>query len=51
MMTRYFVYTFDIYLKLIGYSTGSFVNPVEGLNYFNKNFTNYILVIIDYGIP
>jgi hypothetical protein len=34
------IYHFDIYLKSIGYSTVSFVNPVEALNYFNKNFTN-----------
>ena len=45
------VYTFDIYLKSIGYSTISFVNPVEALKYFNKNFTNCILVITDYGMP
>ena len=45
------VYTFDIYLKSIRYSTVSFVNPVEALNYFNKNFTNCILVITDYGMP
>jgi CheY-like chemotaxis protein len=45
------VYTFDIYLKSIGYSTVSFVNPVEALDYFNKNFSNCILVITDYGMP
>jgi CheY-like chemotaxis protein len=45
------VYTFDVYLKSLGYSTISFVNPVEALNYFNKNFTNCILVITDYGMP
>lgn len=45
------VFTFDIYLKSIGYTTVSFVNPVEALNYFNKNFTNCILVIADYGMP
>src|SRR5688500_6340298 len=45
------VYTFDIYLKSIGYTTVSFVNPVEALNYFNKNFSNCILVITDYGMP
>ena len=44
------VYTFDIYLKSIGYPTVSFNNPVEALNYFNKNFTNCILVIADYGM-
>ena len=44
------VYTFDIYLKSIEYSTSSFNNPVEALNYFNKNFTNCILVIADYGM-
>ena len=38
-------------LKSIGYSTVSFVNPIEALNYFNKNFTNCILVITDYGMP
>ena len=45
------VYTFDIYLKSLGYSTISFVNPVEALNYFNKNFTNCILIITDYVMP
>jgi hypothetical protein len=30
------------YLKSLGYSTISFVNPVEALNYFIKNFTNCI---------
>lgn len=45
------VFTFDIYLKSIGYTTVSFVNPVEALNYFNKNFTNCILVIADYCMP
>ena len=45
------VYTFDIYLKSLGYSTISFVNPVQTLNYFNKNFTKCALVITDYAIP
>ena len=45
------VYTFEIYLKSIGYYTISFVNPVEALDYFNKNFSNCILVITDYGMP
>ena len=45
------VYTFDIYLKALGYSTISFVNPFEALNYFNKNFTNCILIITDYVMP
>ena len=45
------VYTFDIYLKSSGYPTVSFVNPVKALNYFNKNFTNCILVITDYAMP
>src|SRR5687767_12958702 len=45
------VYTFDIYLKSIGYTTVSFVNPIEALDYFNKNFSNCILVITDYGMP
>jgi len=38
-------------LKSIGYPTVSFVNPVEALNYFNKNFTNCTLVITDYAMP
>ena len=38
-------------MKSIGYSTVSFVNPIEALNYFNKNFTNYTLVITDYAMP
>jgi len=45
------VYTFDIYLKSIRYPTVSFVNPVEALNYFNKNFTKCSLVITDYAMP
>jgi CheY-like chemotaxis protein len=45
------VFTFEIYLKSIGYSTVSFDNPVEALNYFNKNFTNCSLVITDYAMP
>ena len=45
------VYTFEIYLKSLGYSTISFVNPVQALNYFNKNFTNCILIIADYVMP
>jgi CheY-like chemotaxis protein len=42
---------FDIYLKSIGDTTVSFVNPVEALNYFNKDFTNFILVITEYEMP
>jgi len=38
-------------LKSIRYPTVSFVNPVEALNYFNKNFTNCTLVITDYAMP
>ena len=45
------VYTFEIYLKSIGYYTVSFVNPSEALDYFNKNSSNCILVITDYGMP
>ena len=40
-----------MYLKSIGYKIVSFINPVEALNYFKKNFTNCILVITDYGMP
>jgi CheY-like chemotaxis protein len=43
-------YTFDLYLKSLGFSTKPFVNPVEALDYFNKNFTNCILVITDYAM-
>ena len=45
------VFTFDLYMKSIGYSIVSFVDPVEALSYFNKNFANCILVITDYGMP
>ena len=38
-------------MKSIRYPTVSFVNPVEALNYFNKNFTNCTLVITDYAMP
>jgi CheY-like chemotaxis protein len=50
-MIKIFCIHFDIYLKSIGYPIVSFVNPVEALNYFNKNFTKYILVITDYEMP
>ena len=45
------LFTFDLYLKSIGYKIVSFVNPVEALNYFNKNFDDCSLVITDYGMP
>ena len=45
------IFTFDLYLKSIGYTIFSFVNPVEALDYFNKNFDDCSLVITDYGMP
>ena len=45
------IFTFDLYLKSIGYTIVSFVNPVEALDYFNKNFADCSLVITDYGMP
>jgi CheY-like chemotaxis protein len=45
------IFTFDLYLKSIGYTIFSFVNPVEALDYFKKNFTGCSLVITDYGMP
>ena len=45
------LYTFELYLKSIGYITISFNDPLEALNYFNKNISNCILVITDYGMP
>lgn len=47
---KYTIYTFDLYLKSLGFSTKPFVNPVEALNYFNTNFTNCFLVITDYAM-
>jgi CheY-like chemotaxis protein len=38
-------------LKSIGYTIVSFVNPIEALDYFNKNFADCSLVITDYGMP
>ncbi|HJU58258.1 MAG TPA: response regulator [Nitrososphaeraceae archaeon] len=38
-------------MKSLGFSTISFTNPVVALDYFNRNFTNYPLVITDYGMP
>ena len=38
-------------MKSIGYTIVSFVNPVEALDYFNKNFADCSLVITDYGMP
>ena len=40
-----------MYLQSIGYTTVSFVNPVEALNYFNKNFADCSLVITDFVMP
>ena len=45
------IFTFDLYLKSIGYTIVSFVNPVEALDYFNKNFADCSLVITDFGMP
>jgi CheY-like chemotaxis protein len=45
------IFTFDLYLKSIGYTIFSFVNPVEALDYFKKNFADCSLVITDYGMP
>ena len=45
------IFTFDLYLKSIGYTIFSFVNPVEALDYINKNFADCSLVITDYGMP
>ena len=38
-------------MKSIGYTIVSFINPVEALAYFNKNFADCSLVITDYGMP
>jgi CheY-like chemotaxis protein len=38
-------------LKSFEYTVISFVNPVEALDYFNKNFADCSLVITDYGMP
>jgi response regulator RpfG family c-di-GMP phosphodiesterase len=38
-------------LTSIWYRIVSFINFVEALYYFNKNFTDCILVITDYSIP
>jgi CheY-like chemotaxis protein len=40
-----------MYLKSIGYTIVSFVNPVEPLDYFNKKFADCTLIITDYGMP
>jgi CheY-like chemotaxis protein len=45
------VFTFELYLKSLEYTVISFVNPVEALDYFNKNFADCSLVITDYGMP
>jgi len=33
------------------FSTNSFVNHIEALNYFNKNLTECALIIADYAMP
>lgn len=48
---RDILFTFEIYLKSIRYPTVPFNDPVEALNYFNKNFINCMLVLTDYGMP
>ena len=45
------IFTFDLYLKSIRYTIIFFVNPVEALDYFNKNFDDCSLVITDFGMP
>src|SRR5688500_10205989 len=45
------IFTFELYLKSIGYTIVSFVNPVEALDYFNKNFADCSSVITDFGMP
>jgi two-component system sensor histidine kinase ChiS len=45
------IFTFNLYLKSIGYTVISFVNPVEALDYFNKNFADCSLVITDFSMP
>jgi response regulator RpfG family c-di-GMP phosphodiesterase len=45
------IFTFDLYLKSIGYTLVSFVNPVEALDYFNNTFADCSLVITDFGMP
>ena len=45
------IFTFNLYLKSIGYTIISFVNPVEALDYFNKNFADCSLVITDFSMP
>jgi len=45
------IFTVDLYLKSIGYTIFSFVDPVKALDYFNKNFADCSLVITDYGMP
>jgi two-component system, sensor histidine kinase ChiS len=45
------IFTFNLYLKSIGYTIISFVNPVEALDYFNKNFAYCSLIITDFSMP
>ena len=40
-----------MYLKSIEYTIVSFINPVEALDYINKNFANCALVITDCYMP
>ena len=44
------LYTFDLYLKSLGFPTISFTNPIVALDFFNRNFTKCALVIVDYGM-
>jgi CheY-like chemotaxis protein len=45
------IFTLNLYLKSIGYTVISFVNPVEALDYFNKNYADCSLVIPDFSMP
>jgi DNA-binding NtrC family response regulator len=42
---------FSEYLSSNGFSTISFQNPVEALNYFYQNVSNCSMVITDYKMP
>ena len=42
---------FSEYLSSNGFSTISFQNPMEALNYFYQNISNCSMVITDYKMP
>ena len=51
MITKILYIHFWLIFEINRYSTISFTDPVRALKYFNKNSSDCMLVITDYGMP